>query len=102
MTVRAIIPLANGDHIAANHEVPPQEWAGYRQHRRSDAGTTIVLVNGREHGICGEEEGPWFLVCDEHATLLSDSNRRRLWTHARTSDGWCEYCRTLLDERRDG
>jgi hypothetical protein len=74
---------------------PPQEWAGYQRHVTSDVGTLVVLVHAREAGVCGDEDGPWALICDDHGSLLTDKNKRRLWRHARCSDDWCDGCREM-------
>lgn len=34
----------------------------------------------------------WSLVCERHGHIISDSNKRRLWSHAQAPAEWCEAC----------
>lgn len=54
---------------------------------------TLVMVTGGEIA----DGGKWALYCDhEDGTgVIQDTNRRRLWSHARESDQWCPYCQDL-------
>lgn len=75
--------------------LPPHEWAGYRFHSVAlSVHALVVLVDGWEQGLAsrGDGDGRWFLVCDEHGSLVSHETQAvaRSWMAA--PEVWCEDC----------
>jgi hypothetical protein len=69
-------------------------WSGYRAHRiAKSTGTLVVLVNADDAGLGNDGTEPWYLICDAHGSLLSDTNRRRLSGHMGSPEDWCDECR---------
>lgn len=84
-----------------------KDWDGYRSaHRARSTGVLIVMVDGVAQGLVDEAdtkpdewgviaEGRWFLICDEHATLLSGSVQSDLRPWMARPEEWCDGCRRI-------
>lgn len=54
------------------------------------SGATVELTHVDDWGLNAEDGGKWVLVCLEHSSILQDTNKSRLWTHADDVASWCE------------
>jgi hypothetical protein len=56
-------------------------------------GITVTICLTEDEGLCIEDGGKWLLMCEEHGSIIQDSNYRRLWANADEVSDWCEECR---------
>jgi len=79
----------------------PRSWAGYRRHSRArSTGALIVLVDGYVQGLAspGDGDGRWFLICDEHDTILSAIMQSELVPFMAAPEEWCDGCGNKVDK----
>ncbi len=68
------------------------EMALKAQSKKID-GVTVTICLTEDEGLCIEDGGKWLLMCEEHGSIVQDSNYRRLWANADEVSDWCEECR---------
>jgi hypothetical protein len=51
---------------------------------------TITICLTEAEGLCVEDGGKWVLMCEEHGSIIQDTNKARLWSHADEVADWCE------------
>jgi len=68
------------------------EMALKAQSKKID-GITVTICLTEDEGLCIEDGGKWLLMCEEHGSIVQDSNYRRLWANADEVSDWCEECR---------
>ena len=56
-------------------------------------GVTVTICLTEDEGLCIEDGGKWLLMCEDHGSIIQDSNYRRLWANADEVSDWCEECR---------
>ena len=68
------------------------EMALKAQSKKID-GVTVTICLTEDEGLCIEDGGKWLLMCEDHGSIIQDSNYRRLWANADEVSDWCEECR---------
>lgn len=68
------------------------EMALKAQSKKID-GVTVTICLTEDEGLCIEDGGKWLLMCEDHGSIVQDSNYRRLWANADEVSDWCEECR---------
>lgn len=58
-----------------------------------DKTVTVTICLTEDEGLCVEDGGKWLLICEEHSSIVQDTNKRRLWGSADEVADWCEECR---------
>ena len=53
-------------------------------------GFTVTLVSTESEGLDINDGGKWVLICEEHGSIIQDSDKNRLWSHANEVADWCE------------
>ena len=53
-------------------------------------GFTVTICSTESEGLCVEDGGKWVLMCEEHGSIVQDTNKNRLWSHASEVSDWCE------------
>jgi len=94
-------------------------WDGYRRHTHArSTGALVVLVDGVAQCLTSAEDadaarragrgedvdrwgdGRWFLICDDHGSLLSNPNQADLVKFMAAPEEWCEDCARIVEQRR--
>jgi hypothetical protein len=55
---------------------------------------TVSICLTEEEGLDINDGGKWLLICEDHSSIVQDSNYRRLWANAEEVEDWCEECRS--------
>jgi len=58
-----------------------------------DEHVTVSICLTEDEGLCIEDGGKWLLICEDHSSIVQDTNHRRLWAWADRPEDWCEECR---------
>jgi hypothetical protein len=58
-----------------------------------DKTVTVTICLTEDEGLCVADGGKWLLICEEHSSIVQDTNKRRLWGSADEVADWCEECR---------
>ena len=53
-------------------------------------GFKITICLTEDEGLCVEDGGKWLLMCEEHGSIVQDTNKARLWANADEVADWCE------------
>lgn len=53
-------------------------------------GFKVEICHVDDYGLNADDGGKWVLVCVAHSSIVQDTNKKRLWQHARSVADWCE------------
>ena len=53
---------------------------------------TVTICLAIEEGLDPVDGGKWLLMCEQHGSILQDTNRSRLWSNAVDVKNWCGQC----------
>jgi hypothetical protein len=72
----------------------PQEKEGskmaWTQKSKKVGNATVTICLTEDEGLCVADGGKWLLMCEDHGSILQDTNKTRLWAHADEVAEWCE------------
>ncbi len=54
---------------------------------------TVTICLTEDEGLDINDGGKWLLICEDHSSIIQDTNMRRLWGSADEVSDWCESCR---------
>jgi hypothetical protein len=54
---------------------------------------TVTICLTEDEGLDINDGGKWLLICEDHSSIIQDTNKRRLWGSADEVSDWCEMCR---------
>ena len=57
---------------------------------------TVTICLAVEEGLDAVDGGKWLLMCEDHGSILQDTNKSRLWSNAREVETWCGRCRNEM------
>lgn len=70
-----------------------------QSHRNRETGTQVSVYQAAQAGIEDDPATPWATVCEDHGSAVCHYTLAEARGHAANPSGWCEACRTALDER---
>ena len=53
---------------------------------------TVTLCLAAEEGLDPIDGGKWLLMCEDHGSIVQDTNKARLWANALEVKSWCGSC----------
>ena len=53
-------------------------------------GFTVTIVPTESEGLDIRDGGKWVLMCEEHGSIIQDSDKNRLWSNASEVAQWCK------------
>ena len=54
---------------------------------------TVTICLTEDESLDINDGGKWLLICEDHSSIIQDTNMRRLWAWADLVSDWCEECR---------